>query len=103
MLRKIQTRLISLALILSTVVAAVLTIAPSGMQAETNPNPGIIPVNAQYKKLAAEWWQWALSYPVSENPLFDETGAASCLGDQDGVTFSFSEASTTCQARPPAR
>ena len=27
-----------------------------------------------FKESSAEWWQWALSIPVSENPLLDETG-----------------------------
>jgi hypothetical protein len=26
-------------------------------------------------ELTAQWWKWAYSLPVSENPLFDETGA----------------------------
>ena len=34
-------------------------------------------------KLSAQWWQWAYSFPVSNNPLFDETGAQACLGQQD--------------------
>ena len=29
----------------------------------------------QYAQLTAEWWQWVYSLPVSDNPLFDETGA----------------------------
>jgi hypothetical protein len=67
-----------LLLILSAIISS-----PPPTCAKPNPNPGIIPVNAQYTKLAAEWWQWALSYPVSNSPLFDETGAMACLGDQD--------------------
>ncbi|MBI1761069.1 MAG: hypothetical protein HYR56_06490 [Acidobacteria bacterium] len=52
-------------------------------QAQSNPNPGVIPVNGEYRKLAAQWWQWAESFPVSQNPLFDETGALACLGEQE--------------------
>jgi hypothetical protein len=29
----------------------------------------------KYSQLTADWWQWVYSLPVSENPLFDETGA----------------------------
>lgn len=51
-------------------------------QTQGNPNARTIPVNKQYEKLAAEWWQWGFSFPVSQNPLFDETGALGCLGEQ---------------------
>jgi hypothetical protein len=27
-----------------------------------------------FEKLSAEWWQWALSIPMSENPQLDATG-----------------------------
>ena len=30
---------------------------------------------ANLAELTAKWWEWVLSLPVSENPLFDETGA----------------------------
>jgi hypothetical protein len=33
--------------------------------------------------LAAQWWQWALSTPASENPLLDTTGAFAA-GNQHG-------------------
>src|SRR5262245_29993403 len=36
---------------------------------------------------SAAWWQWAYSFPVSNNPLFDETGALAALGDQGPVFF----------------
>jgi hypothetical protein len=29
----------------------------------------------KYAQWTAEWWQWVFSLPVSNNPLFDETGA----------------------------
>jgi hypothetical protein len=54
--------------------AVVLALAPR-VYAQGNPNPGIIPPNAQYPELSADWWQWALTQPVSSNPLFDTTGA----------------------------
>jgi hypothetical protein len=54
-----------------------------------NPNPGAIPVNQQYEQLAAAWWQWAFSLPVSVNPLFDETGDHAAEGQpfQPGNIF----------------
>lgn len=36
---------------------------------------------------SAEWWQWALSYPVSNNPLLDTTGSSASLGDVGPVFF----------------
>jgi hypothetical protein len=27
-----------------------------------------------FAELTAKWWEWVFSIPVSENPLFDETG-----------------------------
>ena len=36
---------------------------------------------------AAQWWQWALSMPVSANPLFDETGERVEFGQRGPVWF----------------
>lgn len=83
MQKKTQTLHISLALILSMVTVAALTIAPQRAKAQQDPNPGVVPVNAQYKKLSAEWWQWALSLTTSESPLFEVTGERACRGEQD--------------------
>src|SRR4051794_36218837 len=33
------------------------------------PNTGM-----KYGELGARWWKWALSFPVSSNPIFDTTG-----------------------------
>ncbi len=55
----------------------------SPVSAQGNSNPGIIPVNNRYVNLSADWWQWAFSIPVSQNPLFDETGEKACLGAQE--------------------
>jgi hypothetical protein len=40
-----------------------------------------------FKKLSAEWWQWALSIPVSENPLLDETGDKCIVGQRGSLWF----------------
>ena len=80
MAMKIQLRLIAATIVAVLCLAISAAIPPS--QAQGNPNSDIIPVNKQYQKLAAEWWQWAFSFPVSNNPLFDLTGESACLGDQ---------------------
>jgi hypothetical protein len=38
------------------------------------------------KSLSAQWWQWALSIPASQNPLVDATGA-NCMVGQRGTTW----------------
>ena len=54
-----------------------------------------------YKQLSGQWWQWALSVPVAQNPLADETGD-SCMVGQRGSdwflagTFGVSTAARTC-------
>ena len=54
-----------------------------------------------YKQLAAEWWQWVLSIPESQNPLTDTTGA-NCMVGQRGAnwflagTFFGGSATRTC-------
>ncbi len=37
--------------------------------------------------LAARWWQWALSFPVDENPLTDTTGEQCSKGDFGDIFF----------------
>lgn len=49
--------------------------------------PLVIPNGKAYEKLAVDWWKWAFSFPVSINPLFDETGAQAYLGNQGNVFF----------------
>ena len=38
------------------------------------------------KALSAQWWQWALSIPSAQNPLFDTTGEK-CMVGQRGSTW----------------
>src|SRR5262245_45445351 len=47
----------------------------------------VLPNGNAYEKLSADWWKWAFSFPVSINPLFDETGAQAYLGNQGNVFF----------------
>ncbi len=77
--------------ILITVVAASLGLIPP-LQAA--------PDDVDLRSLTAEWWQWALSIPASENPVADPTGAKCVVGQRGPVWFlagSFGETVTrTC-------
>ncbi len=52
-------------------------------RADGNPNPGIVPNNAKYRTLSAQWWQWALAAPPAVNPVIDPTGAHCAQGQGD--------------------
>jgi hypothetical protein len=39
------------------------------------------------QRLSAEWWQWALSIPVSENPILDTTGEKCVIGQRGSTWF----------------
>ena len=72
-------------------------------QAETAPStvaaasghgkPGIVPIDAHittvktYAEVGAEWWQWAVQAPATDNPLFDTTGEKCTVGQQGPVWF----------------
>lgn len=72
----IAALLITLGLMLSSPAASVQAACPQ-----------VLPNGKAYEKLAADWWKWALSFPVSINPVFDETGAQGYLGNQGNVFF----------------
>jgi hypothetical protein len=38
-----------------------------------------------FEQLSAEWWQWALSIPTSENPGLDGTGEKCVVGQRGTV------------------
>ncbi len=49
-----------------------------------------IPASAEsdgLKSLSAQWWQWALSIPSSQNPLLDTTGENCMLGQRGSTWF----------------
>lgn len=86
----------SAALLLSALMILVIA-APAGrVSAAGNPNPGVIPPNANpyghtYGEWSDMWWQWALSIPVpaddpESHPWFDQTGV-NCGRDQSGSVF----------------
>ena len=43
--------------------------------------------SASVKQLSAEWWQWTLSFLVSEIPQLDETGERCMVGQRGEVWF----------------
>jgi hypothetical protein len=56
------------------------------------PSPGIFPPDSKpfgkkYKEWSAEWWQFVLSIPSSENPTLDETGEKCVVGQHGPVWF----------------
>jgi hypothetical protein len=78
------------------------TVDPAAVGADTK-KPIIITSNGQVTPaLANEWWQWALSLPKSDHPLFDITGTY-CGNGQRGPTwflggsFASATADRTCQ------
>ena len=76
---------------LTAVLGCLLLQTPSAL-ANGNLNPGIAPANSDphgksYSQWAAAWWQWALSIPVAQNPLADETGANAAVGQSGPVWF----------------
>jgi hypothetical protein len=74
------------------VVLGLMTIAPIVAQANSNPNPGVLPNNSKpfgltYGEWSAKWFQWALSIPLPQNPLVDDTGANAANGQTGEVWF----------------
>jgi hypothetical protein len=53
----------------------------------------MLPINGafgesrDFKKLTAEWWQWALSIPTSVNPQLDTTGVNAAVGQRGTLWF----------------
>jgi hypothetical protein len=43
--------------------------------------------SALFKRLSAEWWQWALSIPTSVNPMLDTTGQNGVVGQRGSIWF----------------
>jgi hypothetical protein len=71
--------------------AALTVTTPNPLQGQ-NPNPRVAPVHSHthgktYGEWAAAWWQYVYSIPVSDNPLFDETGANAGVGQSGSVFF----------------
>ncbi len=57
-----------------------------------NPNPGVLPPHSQafgatYGDLAGAWWNWALQFPLGEDPITDDTGEDGDQGQSGPVWF----------------
>src|ERR1035437_9311594 len=81
------------------VALAVMTV-PSVMS-QSAPQPYVTPLNSTaygktYSELSAEWWQWAISIPVSHNPNFDN---GDCSIGQSGPIWFLG--TRICQAGVP--
>ena len=61
-----------------------------------------MPINARvttvktYAELGAEWWQWAVQAPATDNPLTDATGEKCRVGQQGPVWFRRRHARLRC-------
>jgi hypothetical protein len=96
----------ALAAALTGLVALALA-APASAQ---NPNPGVLPpqsnpFGASYGEWGSRWWQWALSVPLSSNPVTDETGEFCGEGQSGRVwflagTFGSGSVERSCTVRP---
>ncbi len=62
------------------------TITPAYAQRGLTFPPNSNPYGKSYGDWSIAWWQWALSIPTAENPLFDETGAL-CDQAQSGPVW----------------
>jgi len=77
----------------ATACALALSFVSHGLaDGNSNPNPGVLPIHSNafgktYGEWAAEWWKWALSFPLNVNPLFDETGEFQDQGQSGQVWF----------------
>jgi hypothetical protein len=79
-------------LVLAAVVALLLAVLGSAMQASAARTPGVLPPQSHpfghtYGEWQARWNQWAYSLPIPENPGFDETGALCANGQSGHVWF----------------
>jgi len=73
------------------IVAALVTLGVAAVCVAGNPNPGVLPPNANaqgrgYSGWSAAWWQWYLSIPTPMHPALDTTGEF-CTEGQSGKVF----------------
>jgi hypothetical protein len=76
-------------LLTATLLVSTLTsFSPAKGRGRGNPNPGVLPPQStafgqSYGEWGADWWNWALSSPIADNPLSDTTGE-NCDTNQPG-------------------
>jgi hypothetical protein len=78
--------------LLASAVLALLAVTPPAQAAGRNPNPGVMPINSSpfgksYGQWGADWWIWAYSTPVDQNPIQDPTGAYGSQNQSGPVWF----------------
>lgn len=60
-------------------------LAGGGAGIQANVNPATIPNEGQkYPDLAAQWWQWAYSFPAADVPFLNEGGPVDASAHQSG-------------------
>lgn len=85
-----MSRYLLCVLVLVGVLACVTVPAPA--KDVGNPNPGVIPLNANvggltYSEWGDAWWSWVHSIPAADNPLLDLTGEKAGVGQSPGPVF----------------
>jgi hypothetical protein len=83
------------------VVTSLLLVPLAGAQTPEQPRPH----GQSYPAWAADWWVWALSQPVSTNPVLDTTGEHCEVAQQGNVWFlagTFRSGSVTRDCTVPA-
>jgi hypothetical protein len=83
------------------VVTSLLLVPLAGAQTPEQPRPH----GQSYPAWAADWWVWALSQPVTTNPVLDTTGEHCEVAQQGNVWFlagTFSSGSVTRDCTVPA-
>jgi len=72
--------------------AVLVTVSHTTVQAQSNPNPGIVPPHAKYAgktagEYTAAWWEWVIGTPGNVQ-MFDGTGEHAYVnGNGDGPVF----------------
>src|SRR5437016_10782248 len=68
-------------------------------------SPHSKPFHKTFPQWSAEWWQFVLSFPTSENPLLDSTGERCAIGQHGPVWFLMGTLSGSAERRcsVPAR
>jgi hypothetical protein len=73
--------------IASVVIGLVLIMPLAVAFADTDSERRESEASESFRKLSAEWWQWALSLPTSVNPQLDTTGGRNAVVGQRGSTW----------------
>ena len=77
---------------LAVTALALLVSSLATQTAGAKPKPNVLPINSTpygktYGEWSAEWWKWAFSLPVDQNPYFDEGGCQNGANGQSGPVW----------------